>query len=96
MSKALDESDIDKLAALARVSVTPSERAGLAKDIEAILGYVSELDSVDVVEGTREKERLHNITREDSFTHESGAYTQAILEASPKSEEGYVVVKKVL
>ncbi|MCE9643955.1 aspartyl/glutamyl-tRNA amidotransferase subunit C [Candidatus Parcubacteria bacterium] len=93
---ALQESDIDKLAALARLSVAPSERAGLAKDIDAILGYVSELESVKLEGDARGKEDLRNITRPDAVAHESGAHTAALLASAPRAEGEYFVVKKVL
>ena len=96
MSKTISESDIDKLSSLARIRVTAEERASLAKDIESILSYVSELDSVEGLSGERQKENLRNITREDVVTEESGKHTDFILNSAPKSEEGYVVVKKVL
>jgi len=93
---ALQESDIDKLASLARLSVVPSERAGLAKDIDAILGYISELESVKLVGETHEKADLRNIARPDVVAHESGAHTAALLASSPRAEGEYFVVKKVL
>jgi len=96
MSKALQESDIDKLAALARLSVVPEERAALAKDIDAILGYVSELESLTLAAPVRSKEGLRNVAREDLAEHESATYTPALLESAPRAEDGYVIVKKVL
>ena len=96
MSKTVSESDIDKLSSLARIRVTSEERASLAKDIESILSYVSELDSVAGLSGEREKEVLRNVTREDKVTEESSKHSALLLESAPKSEDGYVVVKKVL
>lgn len=92
----LQESDIDKLAQLARLSLAPEERATLAKDIDAILGYVSELESVKLEGETRTKEDLRNVVRPDVSSHESGAHTDALLASAPRAEEGYVVVKKIL
>lgn len=92
----LQESDIDKLASLARLSVAPEERARLAQDIDAILGYVSELESAEAGGEVRTKDDLRNITRPDAVTHESGVHTETLVSAPARSEGGYVQVKKVL
>lgn len=92
----LQESDIDKLASLARLSVAPEERARLAQDIDAILGYVSELESAETGEEVRTKEDLRNVTRPDAVTHDSGMHIAALVSAASRSEGDYVQVKKVL
>ena len=96
MSKNLSEADIDALAALARLKVALEERASLAQDIDAILGYVSELDAAEAAGEARVQEDVRTITREDRVTHESGEYSEALTKLSPRTEGGYIVVKKVL
>ncbi|MDO8590992.1 MAG: Asp-tRNA(Asn)/Glu-tRNA(Gln) amidotransferase subunit GatC [bacterium] len=88
--------DIKKLANLARIKVSEEELPKLSKDIESILGYVSELEKVEVVEGEKQKEGLRNVMREDALAHESGKYTENILINAPRRQGDYVVVKKIL
>ncbi len=87
--------DIERLARLARVSVSSEEKEAFARDIETIVGYVSDITSApeasqapDVV--------LENVMREDTPTHEAGEYTESLMSAAPRASEGYVSVKKIL
>jgi Asp-tRNA(Asn)/Glu-tRNA(Gln) amidotransferase C subunit len=64
-------------------------------DMQAILGYVSEINEVegDVIRG---EEILFNVVREDIITRETGSMTSVILEEAPASRDGYVEVMQVL
>lgn len=85
--------DIEKLAALARVRVVPEEAETLAKDVEAILAYVSKLpESPDA----HFREYLRNVMREDGEPHAGGVHTEKLLAAAPRREGEYVEVKPVL
>lgn len=59
--------DIDKVAELARLNLKPEEKQKLAKELEAILGYVKALDQVDTshVIPTSHVLDLENVFRED-------------------------------
>ena len=87
--------DLANLSSLARISVTPEEEEKMLHDMQAILGYVSEINEVsgDV---ERVKGNHYNIIREDVVTHESGSNTEAILKETPETEDGYVKVSQVL
>lgn len=87
--------DLANIAALSRVSVTPEEEDKMLADMQAILGYISEINEVsgDVV---RAKGEHYNIVREDIITHETGSNTEAILGEAPDTEDGYVKVAQVL
>jgi aspartyl-tRNA(Asn)/glutamyl-tRNA(Gln) amidotransferase subunit C len=87
--------DLATIAALARISVTPEEEEKMLHDMQAILGYVSEINEVsgDV---KRTKGSHYNIVREDVVTHTSGSNTEAILAEAPATEDGYVKVAQVL
>lgn len=45
----MKEEEIAKLAELARITVSPKERAAFAHDLENILGYVSEIQAVSAL-----------------------------------------------
>lgn len=87
--------DLANLSALARISVTLEEEEKMLHDMQAILGYVSEINEVsgDV---ERVKGNHYNIIREDVITHEPASNTKALLEEAPETEDGYVKVAQVL
>lgn len=87
--------DVAKLAALARIAVTPEERETLAREIPAILAFVEDIHEAGGSVRTDIGEH-YNVFREDSDPHESGAYTQALVDAMPESERGYLRVRKIL
>jgi aspartyl-tRNA(Asn)/glutamyl-tRNA(Gln) amidotransferase subunit C len=93
MSITLD--DLDNLSALARITIRPEEKEKMLADMQAILGYVSEINEV---EGTlkRGSEDVFNVVREDIITHTAGSNTDAILANAPKVKDGYVEVEQVL
>lgn len=101
----INNKEIEKLGELARIKLGEEEKKGLKKDIESILGYVSEIQKVSS-EVTKDSplwqqrtvlcENLCNVMREDREPHKSGLYTEKILENAPDREGDYVKVKKIL
>lgn len=91
----LTEQDLDNLSNLARITIDPAEKPKMLADMQSILGYVSEINSV---EGTisRGEEDVYNVVREDIVTNETGSNTDAILANAPKVKNGYVEVEQVL
>lgn len=87
--------DLANLSTLARISIAPEEEEKMLHDMQAILGYVSEINSVSG-EASRVKGNHYNIVREDVVTRESGSDTVAILREAPETEDGYVKVSQVL
>ncbi|MBT3282829.1 Asp-tRNA(Asn)/Glu-tRNA(Gln) amidotransferase subunit GatC [bacterium] len=95
----ITDKDIEKLGDLARIKLSEEEKKGLKTDIESILGYVSEIQEVssDLKRDTTSDKSEHiNIMREDGEPHESGLYTEKILENAPQREGDYIKVKKIL
>lgn len=92
----IKKEEIEKLAELSRIEVTPEEVRKLSKDIESILEYVGELTELAVEEPESAVGALRNVMREDGTPHESGVFTDALLEAVPDREKNYVRVKKIL
>ena len=88
--------NIDKLAELARIAIKEEEKASLAKDIDSILAYVSELQNVEIKKGKKDMPELVNVMREDINSHEAGIYTKDLLEAAPSKRGEYFSVKKIL
>ena len=95
---AINESEIDKLAALSRVKVGQEDKRELLKDMESILDYVSELQKAPGLteEHLPENYYLRNVMREDNEPFASGINTETILSQAPKRKDNYFVVKKIL
>jgi aspartyl-tRNA(Asn)/glutamyl-tRNA(Gln) amidotransferase subunit C len=87
--------ELDNLSTLARISIAPEEKEKMLKDVQAILGYISEINEVQG-ELTRGEESAYNVVREDVITRETGSNTDAILADAPAVKDGYVKVGQVL
>jgi len=98
----LSRNDIDNLANLARIALSEEEKAKLQKDMEAILGYVSELQKAPAsIDSETERQKpenyyLRNMMREDEEPFEAGLNTETILSQAPKRQGDYFVTKKIL
>lgn len=89
------EQDLDNLSRLARIDIAKEEKQQMLHDIQAILGYVSEINDIDG-ELERCEVSLYNVVREDVVTCDTGSNTEAILANAPASKDGYVEVIQVL
>ena len=89
------EKDLDNLSQLARINVSKEEKEKMLHDMQSILGYVSEINSVsgDV---KMAKQEVRNVLRDDVVTYESGVNTKAILEEAPAVAGDYVKVAQVM
>lgn len=84
------------MAGLARLEVPAGELDKLAQDLEAILGYVSELNNAPIANLPPEDYELKNVLRPDENPHEAGFYTDDLLVQADKTTKGYVSVKPIL
>ena len=87
--------DVKALAKLARLEVSDDELVRLEKEIPAILGFVETIQKV-ATDAEGHGEGLHNVMREDTNPHESGLYTDDLLNAAPAIRDNQVVVKQVI
>ena len=93
----LQKEDIEHLGILARITVSPDEQEGLAKDLDSVLAYVSEVSRVTTEEDTIPRVgEIKNIMREDANVYPGGGFTDMILANAPDTEDGYVKVKQIL
>jgi aspartyl/glutamyl-tRNA(Asn/Gln) amidotransferase C subunit len=90
--------DITKLAALARIKVSPGEADNLSKEFDAILEYVNQIKSVEIKDDFEEMNSgdLLNVMRDDNEGNPSGAMTENLLALSPDRDEDFIKVKKIL
>lgn len=83
--------DVEKLAKLARISITDEEKSKFGKEIESILGYVSEIQEV-----AKEGEKtisIKNVMRDDVAVNTD---PKNLIESAPHTEGDFIAVKKIL
>lgn len=89
--------EVKKLAELSLLAVGDAELDKLTGEIDAILEYISEIDTfASEGEVVVEKPVLYNVFREDVVTNAKNEYTERILGEAPSRDGDYVRVKKIL
>ena len=91
--------EIRNLAQLARLKMSHAEEEGLQKDISSILDYVGQVSSVPMPERKEEAGVWRNVMRGDTPRDGSDPLSgkeEALVNAFPKSEKGYNVVRKII
>ena len=92
----VDSATVRHIARLARISVSDEEVAKLAPELSNILGWIEQLQEVDV-EGVEPMTAVipnHLRLREDKVT--DGAIRDAVLKNAPVPEHGFFAVPKVI
>lgn len=90
-------SDIQKLASLARINISPEEEATFAAEIDSILGYVDQLNTISGTEVGAPTAPFHrNQLREDVSHTQTNPDPTVLVEAAPASLNGLFKVKKIL
>lgn len=93
----LTRDDVLKLAQLARLKLSEDEVALFTEEISAILGYVEQLQSVNLnnTEPTYQVTGLTNVMRSDTAV-DYGASPDDLLKNAPATENGQIKVKRML
>ena len=93
----ITEKDIDHLAELSNFSLSEAEKTSLRQDLQNIIGYISQLDELDVsgVEPTYQVFEMENIWREDKILPQE-ADREALLNLAPAMTDNQIKVLKVL
>jgi len=87
--------DIQKLGELAKIEIKPEEAEGFKKDFESILGYINQIESVDVSD-VKETFSTKNVLQEDIAKNKTGEFSADLLSSAPNTENGFIKVKKIL
>lgn len=86
--------EIQKLAGLARLSVTDEEAGALSNDMNTILGYIKQIENAHIESGEKSTPFVVNVAREDVVVVSD---TQKDIQANfPKEKNGYLEVNKIL
>jgi aspartyl-tRNA(Asn)/glutamyl-tRNA(Gln) amidotransferase subunit C len=93
----LSKDDVLHLAKLARLHLTDEEIEQFQGEISAILGYVEQLQNVDLggLEPTYQVTGLTNVMRPDQEI-DYGASPEELLKNAPATEDGQIKVKRML
>lgn len=93
----LTRDDVLKLARLARLHLSDEEVESFRQEINAILGYVEQLQKVDLegIEPTYQVTGLKDVMRPDEIK-DYGVSPQELLKNAPASEDGQIKVKRML
>ena len=88
--------NIDQVAELGRLNLKPEEKKKLAKDLEAILGYVRQLESLDTknVSPTSHVLDIENVFRPDVV--KPSTVRDEALQHAPDHEGKFFKVPKVV
>ncbi|RUT32930.1 Asp-tRNA(Asn)/Glu-tRNA(Gln) amidotransferase subunit GatC [Arsenicitalea aurantiaca] len=92
----VDAATVKKIARLARIRITDDEVAGYESELNAMLGFVEQLNEVDVdgVEPMTSVTPMVLRRREDVVT--DGGYPEKIVANAPLSEDNFFMVPKVV
>ncbi len=88
--------EVSHLAKLARIGLEQKEMEHIQKDLEGILDYISQLKNFSLESEETSGYLPKDVVREDRNPHESGFFTDKILENAPEKEKGFIRVKKIL
>ena len=93
---AIDPSEAAKVAHLARIEVAESELEGIARELSAILGFMEQLNEVDIdgVEPMSAVTPMPLKRRADVVT--SGGDAGRVLSNAPETRQNFFVVPKVV
>jgi len=86
--------DIENLAELSKIELSEIEKSALLKDLDGILAYVKQIESVEVPD-VKEEYTHRNIWREDKIDNLEFS-KELILNQFPDSQDGFLKVKKIL
>ncbi|CEJ46874.1 Aspartyl/glutamyl-tRNA(Asn/Gln) amidotransferase subunit C (Asp/Glu-ADT subunit C) [Umezakia ovalisporum] len=92
----IDREQVQKVALLARLELTPEEEQQFTKQLGSILDYVEQFNEVDVsnVSPTTRAIDVSNVTRKDEL--QPYPEREAILNSAPEQEGEFFKVPKIL
>ncbi len=88
--------EVERVAKLARIGLSPEEASRLSVELGQIVGFVEQLAGVDVegVAPTDQVTGLVDVWREDVVV--PSLPREELLANAPAQQDGYIVVKRVL
>lgn len=89
--------DVQKIAKLARLDLTASEKKKFSRELSSILNYIGQLNEVNTaqVEPTAQVTGLTNVMREDEIEPSNKETREGLLNEVPDRDGDFVKVKSV-
>jgi len=89
--------DIDYLARLARIELSPTEKEKFDAELQKILDFVAQLNEVDTeeVEPLAHVVNITNIKRADVAQETPDESRENLIQAAPQQESGFIKIKSV-
>lgn len=94
----ISKKEVQHVAKLARLNMSPKEEEKFTKELSLILGYVEKLKEVNVdkVSSTSHPFEVENVMREDVSQKPKEEVTQQLIKAAPAQKKNYIKVKTIL
>ena len=94
----MKEDAIDRAVRLSLLEKSEEERKKFHTEIEKILAFVDEVQSVDIPSDVDEKQHIGrvNVFRDDVVTVPAGTYREALLTQAPARHKDWFLSKKIL
>ena len=88
--------NIDRIAELSRLALTPEEKVRFSAQLGSVLGHIEQLAKVDVtgIEPTAHAFAVHNVWADDIA--QAGLAVTDVLRNAPASRDNMIVVPKVV
>lgn len=89
--------ELEHLAQLARIELSPADKDSLVKEFDSILGYVDQLKKVKVsMDAEGRVGAVRNVTRPDVVEDTSDEDRERLLKEAPHREGDFIAVKKMI
>lgn len=89
--------EVEKLAILCRLDLSPQEKEKIKDDLASILDYVKNLGEISQSQESDYLPAYHrNTMRQDAEGHSSGQNTEILLSPAPKKENQLIKVKQII
>jgi len=94
----INKQEVQHIAKLARLGLTPKEVAQFQKELSKILDYIEKLEKVDIskVEPTSHSIRVENIMRIDESKKEKIEIGKKLVEMAPEKKGGFLKTKSII
>ena len=89
--------ELEKLAVLARIKLTPEDKKSLIKEFDSILGYVDQIKKVNVsMDAEGRVGAVKNVMRPDVVVNTAPEDRERLLNEAPDREGDFIAVKKII
>ena len=93
----MSDNKVEKLAALARITIPTERREALEAEFDGILAYIGQLDELTLASaGQPIVPPLHNVFREDTDPYAKATWTERLVSLFPSKVGNALSVKKII